>query len=71
MDFGPGSKGMPWQPAPGFTYAGDAWCYGCQDWRPAEKDQQGRARISAHEARGALCPGTNRPVTTHGSEHQE
>ena len=45
--FGPGSEGVPFAPTPGFTYAGDAWCYQCSAYVPAETNGQVRLGITA------------------------
>lgn len=65
-DFGEGSKGVPWAPAPGFGYVGDSWCYSCSRYIPAERplDGSGPPRISQH---GPGCPGSLQPAQVKGA----
>lgn len=62
FDFGEGSQGQQWQPAPGWEYAGDAWCFGCGNYKPAER-QGAQARVAQHtNAQGQGCPGSLRAI---------
>jgi len=58
-DFGPGSRGAPYAPTPGWAYVGDAWCGICASYVPTE-GARGSAgpvyRFSAHGCRGDLAP---------------
>ena len=58
--FGPGSEGVPFAPTPGFTYAGDAWCYQCSAYVPAETN--GQVRLGDHSCQAGRCPGSLVPV---------
>ncbi len=54
-DFGPGSGGKSFAPAPGWTYSGDGWCNACASYVPAEGSHGPHGpvyRLAAHGCRG-------------------
>lgn len=66
--YGEGSEGVEWQAAPGFTYAGDSWCWTCNSYRPAEKPVNGGpARVAQHGG----CPGSLQPANVNPQQHRE